>query len=216
MGDAADVSRSFAPGEVIAARTTDRHARLVFSALPQIVVRDDAELVVTYMPAGATGWRRAGERAGPRGRQLVRWDGGYEPRIWSRTNVLMLYRPGDEHSVWVAWDAATWKHVWWYVNLEEAWRRTAIGFDTRDEELDLWAGPDLHEVHLKDEDELDFATRQGRFTPARADAIRARARHLAGAIERHERPFSDPWPEWRPDPGWAPPLLHPHWRRYEP
>ncbi len=212
----AAAGRHFGAGESIALRTTDRGAKLVHSALPLVVVRDDAELIVAYLPSGATGWRRAGERAGPRGRQLVRWDGRYEPRIWSRTNVLMLYRPGDEHSVWVAWDATTWRHAWWYVNLEEAWRRTAIGFDTRDEELDLWMEPDLREVHVKDEDELDFAVQQGRFSSAQADSIRERARHLAGAIARRELPFCDPWPDWRPDPRWSAPVLDPRWQRYDP
>lgn len=209
--------RAFSVGDPIVIRAVDRKARVVLGAVPQILVRDEPQLIATYLPAGALAKRRRGDRSGgPRGRQLVRWDGGYEDRPWTRTNVLMLRRPGDAYSVWSAWDASDWRQVWWYINLEEPWRRTAIGFDSRDQELDLWAEPDLREWRWKDEDELAWATTQGRFTDAEAAGIRAEAERALERIGRREPPLDEDWSTWRPDPEWPVPTLPSTWSRYQP
>lgn len=205
--------RVFIPGEQVAHRSVDTAARTVLSAFPQIIVRDEPELIATYMPAGAVGKRRTGERTGgPRGRQLIRWDGGHEDRPWTRTNVLMLHRPGDPFSLWCAWDAQEWRHAWWYVNIEEPWRRSTIGFDSRDLELDLWAEPDGKVWQLKDEDELAWSVSQGRFTEAEAARIRSEAERALERITRREPPFDEAWARWRPDPRWPVPVLPSNWK----
>ena len=96
-----------------------------------IVVRDDDDLLVLYMPEHAPlaftdrdHWRRppSVERARP----------------LAGHGVLQLQRPGDMHAVWrlLARAGAASSRAW-YVNLQEPFRRTAIGFDTQDLELDL-------------------------------------------------------------------------------
>ena len=207
----------FSPGDAVAHRSVDRAARIVMTVLPQVVVVDGPDLIATYMPAGAIGKRRSGRRGGgPRGRHLVHWDGGYEDRPWTGTNVVMLHRPGDAFSVWSAWHAQTWEPAWWYVNLEDPWRRTPIGFDSRDRELDLWSEPGVAGWHWKDEDELAFAVEQGRFTMAEANAIREDGEHALESIRRAEPPFDRDWSGWRPDPHWQVPVLPESWSRFEP
>lgn len=205
--------RTFGAGERIVHRSVDRASGVIMTVLAQIVVRDEPGAIVTYMPEGSLRKRRSGDRSGgPRGRQLVRWDGGYEDVTWSRTHVLMVHRPGDAFSVWTAWSAAEWRHVWSYVNLEEPWRRIPIGFDSRDLWLDLWSEPGSQEWHWKDEDELAWAVEAGRCTLERARAIRRAGESALEALDRREPPFDEAWADWRPDPRWPVPTVPPEWK----
>ena len=204
--------RSFRPGESIAHRSVDKAAGTVMTVLAQIVVHDDPQSIVTYMPVGSLTKRRTGARGGPRGRQLIQWDGGYEDKPWRDTNVLMIHRPGDGYSLWYAWAATDPQRAWWYVNLEEPWRRSAIGFDSRDLWLDLWREASASEWNWKDEDELDWATANGRCSAERAEDIRAEARRAIDAIAARVRPFDVDWTAWRPDSRWSAPQLPAGWR----
>lgn len=182
----------------------------------QIVVRDEPGAIVTYMPLGSPTKRRTGQRGGgPRGRQLLHWDGGYADRPWERSDVVMIHRPGDGFSLWHAWDLAEPGRAWWYINLEEPWRRTAIGFDSRDLWLDLWSESPRMGWHWKDEDELAWAVDAGRCTAERAAAIRAEGERAISVIGRREPPFDVDWPHWRPDRTWSTPMLPAGWDRYE-
>ena len=124
--------KRFASGDSVVWRSVDRDERIVQTVWPWTVVRDVEYETVLFIPAGTVGKRRTGERGGPGDRFIVRWDGGHGDTIWQRTNVIRVYRDGDGHSVWFAFDAATWEPAWRYINLEDPWRRTAIGFDSRD------------------------------------------------------------------------------------
>jgi hypothetical protein len=139
---------------------------------PSTVVQDGDKEILLYLPAGTVGKHRTGERGGPHDRMLLKWDGGHADMTWKGTNVLRFYRFGDPFSLWLAFDAATWVLVWRYINLEDPWLRTAIGFDSRDVYLDLVAGPDGDDWHWKDEDELAWVVEQGRIdarAPSRSE-----------------------------------------------
>lgn len=210
MGHA--VGRHFTPGQQIAHRSVNKDAGAVLTVLPQIVVRDELRMIVTYLPAGTMTKRRTGVRnGGPRGRQLVVWDGGHEDRAWTGTDVLTIYRPGDGYSLWSAWNAADGQHAWWYVNMEEPWRRTSIGFDSRDLWLDLWREPSAREWHRKDDDELDWAVEAGHCLAGRASEIRAEAERAMEAIAARTPPFDVDWATWRPDPEWPIPRVPTNW-----
>ena len=204
----------FAPGDSVVWRSVDRKGRIVQTVWPWTVVADDEDETVLYIPAGTVGKRRTGERGGPGDRFIVRWDGGHAEVTWKRTNVVRLYRSGDPYSLWLAFDAETWDLAWRYINLEDPWLRTAIGFDSRDVYLDLIAGPDGDYWEWKDEDELAWVVEQGRIDAARAAQIRAdgeraiEAVRTMGSLER--------WRTWRPDPEWRIPTVPERWREYEP
>ena len=206
--------KSFAPGDSVVWRSVHRDEQTVQTVWPWTVVQDGDKQIVLYLPAGTVGKHRTGERGGPHGRMLLRWDGGHAETTWKGTNVLRLYRPGDRYSLWLAFDAATWDLAWRYINLEDPWLRTAIGFDSRDVYLDLIAGPDGDDWEWKDEDELAWVVEQGRIDAARAAQIRAdgeraiEAVRTMGSLER--------WRTWRPDPGWRIPTVPERWREFEP
>jgi hypothetical protein len=109
------------------------------------VVRDEPGLIALYLCPGSVGARRKGQRGGPGGRQMLPdgWSGEYEERVWHSSHLLILYRPGDAHSVSLFWREVDWMLEYWCVNLEEPWRRTAVGFDSWDQVLDIVVAPDL-------------------------------------------------------------------------
>jgi len=128
--------------------------------------------------------------------------------------VVLFISPGDAHSFWLARDDATSTLAWWYVNLEEPWRETAIGFDSRDHLLDLWSGPD-GEWHWKDEDELTWAIAHGWVAPGRDAELRAEGERALERFKRGDPPLDEPWLDFRPDASWAIPVLSDTWRDFE-
>jgi hypothetical protein len=203
------------PGETIVWRSVDIEKRVVQAAIPWIVVRHDERNVVLHMPPGAAWKVRTGRHGGPRDRMLLEWDGGYHDRIWKDTSVLMFHRFEDAHSIWLNRNAATLEFGWWYVNLEEPWRETAIGFDSRDDILDRWAGPD-GVWHWKDEDELEWAIAEGWVAPEREAQLREEGERAVERFTRRDPPLDEPWIDFRPDPSWSTPVLPNNWREFEP
>jgi hypothetical protein len=188
----------------------------VWAARPMIVAQDEDDLVVLWFPKG-TGWKRPiphpahpprTDRSERLAQCLVLREWIFEDAEWE-VATLVLVRPGDWHAIWVSWldDGTQWG---WYVNLQEPVRRTPIGFATMDLALDVLVGND-RSWRWKDEDELDTFVVMGVIDVAVAERIREEGLRVARRAERNEPPFSEPWPEWKPDPSWPLPVLSEGW-----
>jgi predicted RNA-binding protein associated with RNAse of E/G family len=140
------------------------------------------------------------------------WNGAYEEVVWHTNRALFLHRPGAAHSVGLFWRDGDGIFAYWYVNLEDPWRRSPVGFDTWDHELDLVVAPDLSSWAWKDEDDFAWLQEVGIITPVEAGAIRAEAHRAIDAIERRASPYCDGWERWIPDPHWTVPELPANWR----
>ena len=70
-------------------RSVDVAEHVVSTVWPWTVVRDTPEGIVLYLPPGTVGKQRTGERGGPRGRLMVRWDGGRSVERW-RDDLMRL------------------------------------------------------------------------------------------------------------------------------
>jgi hypothetical protein len=169
------------------------------------VVQDDDTMLATYIAEGAP-------FEFPPGPWPI--DGGLHPwhgkERWAGHGVLMLQRPGDAHAVWVFWHGQGREFRGWYVNLQDPFRRTPIGYDTQDLELDivvpLGEGP-----QWKDDELLDRRVREGRFTAEQARAVRAEGTRLTRELEAGRQWWSDDWASWEPDPEWRPARLPQGW-----
>lgn len=177
-------------------------AAVVWRSLPQgevstvlacRVVRDDPIGVALHQPTGAPVTRRVGQRGGPSGRFLLpgTWSGERIRPTWDRPSTLRLHPVGEAYSVIRTWDEESRRFVGWYVNLERPWRRTAVGFDTRDDVFDVVGSDDLERCSLKDEDELDFAVEIGLLGADEADDVRRVADRAMAAIEGRWWPFTE-------------------------
>jgi hypothetical protein len=201
---------TWSSGDAVAWRSVKNG--VVRTVMPLIVVRDEPDLIALYRPVGSVYKRRTGERGGPGGRLLLRWDGGHEDATWSRNRVLVLHKPGAAHTVQLFFDDASEAFIGWYINLEAPWHRTAIGFDTLEQLLDVVLEADLSAWHLKDDEELEWAVGRGDFTPDEATAIRAEASRAIDLLMRSVPPYGREWMSWRPNPAWRVPGLPTGWR----
>ena len=167
------------------------------------VVSDEDDLLVLYMPEGAPLAFPPGDFFGA-------------PHPWSHRDrwhghgVLQLQRPGELHAVWVFWEGPEREHAAWYVNLQEPFRRTPLGFDTQDLELDLVLTPD-GAWEFKDDEELEGWIERGRWTPEEIAAIRAEGARVASELQAGRRWWDDAWAAWEPDPSWPAPVLPERW-----
>ena len=202
-------SRRFEPGEAIALREIWRGH--IWAARAATVVEDVHEQTTLFIPSGTT-WM-APTRAGA----ILRLpDEGFElaPSRYDEAHVLSFAWPGVAYAVllffhqdWSAWS--------WYVNLQDPLRRTAVGFDTMDHELDVIVELD-GSWRWKDEDELAEAIARGLIPAEDQPLLRADGERAVGRIVGQVPPFHRDWTAWRPDSAWQPPVLPEGWDRLEP
>jgi hypothetical protein len=188
------------PGSTIVRRDVWRGQPKV--AWGGIVVADEPELLALYMPEGSP----------------LRFTSDFfgEPHPWSSTDrwrghgVLQLQRPGELHAVWVFWTGADRDFAAWYVNIQEPFRRTRLGFDTQDLELDIVVAP-RGSWRLKDDEKLEEWVERGRWTPEEVASIRGEAARVVELLGVGSRWWGDEWADWCPEPDWPQPTLPAGW-----
>ena len=114
------------------------------------------------------------------------------------------------HAVWVFWEGPERELGAWYLNIQEPFRRSSIGFDTQDLELDIVVSPD-GSWRWKDDEELEGWIERGRWTAEEVEAIRAEGARVTAELEAGRRWWSDEWAAWEPDPSWPTPELPNGW-----
>lgn len=196
----ASTRRRWQPGDLVVLRYLTMRESLPGMSWPCRVVADRDDLVALYVPEGTTfkGWSNVD---GVRRLVDTRW----------RRDTLRLMFPGRGHSIWLTWEGgAERRFTGYYVNMEEPFRRTAIGFDTNDHMLDVVVAPNLTWT-WKDEEVMADRVRQGVYSPEFAAEVRAEAERVVAVLEANGSPFCDGWDRWTPDPTWEIPLLPPDW-----
>ncbi len=176
------------------------------------VVEDREDLVALYIAPGYPCKRRVGVRGGPRGRVMLSDSGRHEDRVWAHNRVLVLYRPEDAHSTQLFWRASDEAFLGWYIDLHEPLRRTPIGFDSRDQVLDIEVAPDRSSWSWKDEDELEWWVAHGLLAPREASAIRAEGELAVERLMNSDMALYEEWEGWYPDPSWRVPCLPEEWK----
>ena len=185
------------------------------SAHPVYLLDDTPEAIATFEPGDTVGMHSTRPKGGPRGRNLEPGTPhtGFTEGIWTGDGVLRVHSPGQPWSTW-RWLASdgTWSDTW-YVNLEEPWLRTATGFDTEDWILDVVAviDGDGARWEYKDEDEVEWAARAGRFSAAEIERIRRAGAEAVAVLESRGWPFDADWAQWRPPIGLPVPSLRAGW-----
>lgn len=179
------------------------------AATPMVVVEDGPHRTVLYVPGG-TVFAAPADRWG-RVTRSIRDEAGTTPDVWRDHAALHIVPAGAGFAVMARWGRSFDDFTGFYVNVQEPLRRTAIGFDSMDQTLDVIIGPDRRTVRVKDDDELRAAAADGFFPPAEVAAIRRAADDATRMVLDGEPPFDEPWHRWRPDPAWPVPVLPPGW-----
>lgn len=165
------------------------------------VLLDEPGVIALLQPTGAPISRRGGTRAGPRGRSLPsrEWDGSRLTGTWDYPPTVRLHPVGRSYSVIRTWVQADQEFTGWYVNLEQPWTRTDVGFDSRDDVLDVVVADDLSECSLKDEDEFGFAVESGAISTQEEASIRLAAHQAMEDVALRRWPFDAAgWPAVTP------------------
>jgi hypothetical protein len=136
------------------------------------------------------------------------WSRGDDTR-WCGHGVLSLHRPGGRHAIWVFWFGAK-REFRGGTSTSRSRRRTARGFDTCDQELDVWIRPD-GSWKLEDDELLDGWVERGRWNTEEVRAIRAEGARVVADAEAGRQWWSDERAEWTPDPSWTGVDLPPGW-----
>lgn len=168
---------------------------------PALVAEDRDDLLALYIPAGAR-YRRWGALNGHRALVEAEW----------RRDTLRLMYPGEPYSIWLSWDGSGAGRSFhgYYINLEEPFRRTPLGFDTNDHTLDIVVAPDLT-WRWKDEEEFEERLRTGIYSRDFGHEARETAARVLRLLEERASPFGDGWEHWSPEPSWPRPTLLDGW-----
>jgi hypothetical protein len=194
------------PGETIVRREVLNDGR-PWVAVMVYVVEDTPDQLVTYLPEGAEFGFLDGRFPTRTGRHP--WNRG-EGTCWQGHGTLMLQRPGQDHALWHFWEGLDRAFDHWYVNIQQAFRRTSIGYDTQDLELDIvvpWSGP----WEFKDRDLMSEHVQRGRYTAEQIVQVLALGDELGDELDAGRRWWDERWASWSPDPSWRPVALPPSW-----
>lgn len=196
----------WSPGDVIVRREVWRGRPWL--ANPLYVVQDTPDALVLYQPEGSPwGFGDGDDWPTATGRHP------YDGRVaWEGEGPLGIHRDGEPFAVWAYWGAPGRSFWGWYLNIQAPYRRTEIGIDSLDLELDLLVSP-AREVLLKDEAHVDTSATLGRYSQATAAAIHATGARLKADVESGDLRWDERWAEWVP-PGdlRRPPSLPPGWQ----
>ncbi|MBN1217531.1 MAG: DUF402 domain-containing protein [Anaerolineae bacterium] len=205
---------SWTPGSQIVYREVWQNK--VWTARPVTVVEDTPHLIALYLCSG-TRWKIPAlpdpniDRAYLFNHLLAAGVWQLIDTTWRWGDTLLLIRPGEAHAIHVMWRDADRAFTGWYINLQEPLRRTPIGFDFMDQELDIVVKPDLSGWTWKDETGFQQAEEMGLFSRWETRQIRAEAERVLERVRAKASPFNDGWETWVPNPDWPIPVLPDGW-----
>ena len=129
---------------------------------------------------------------------------------WVQRRFLMLLEPERFYSICLLWQQSTGEFERYYVNFQLPYRRSNIGFDTLDLDLDLLVERDMS-IRWKDSDEYEEALSRGLITPEWREGVEVARAEVLERIRRKEPPFDGSLLSWRPDSTWRPSRLPSGW-----
>lgn len=192
----ASVPPRWAAGAPVVRREVIRQG--VWHGIVAIVVEDTPSHLVTYIPSGAPHGFPEGDWPTEDGRHA--WS---DRTTWQGHGVLMVQEPDAWHAVWHFWSGAQRVFDGWYINVQEPFRRTPLGYDTQDLELDIWV-PHDGEWRVKDAELVSQRVDEGRFTPSLATRIEKVGERLVQRLRRGDRWWDPNWADWSPPAEWGP------------
>jgi predicted RNA-binding protein associated with RNAse of E/G family len=199
----------FSYGDVIVLRYITPDGRIEM-CWPCRVVQDDSDLLALYISAGSR-YKAGPKRTAAEKRHMPRNLIPPDEYVW-RNDTLRLMLPGRQHSVWLFWDGLGDQRAfsYYFVNMEEPFRRTAAGVDTQDHTLDIVISPDL-EWTWRDEEELQNHVQHGFYTSALARAARQEGERVIAEFADGTHPCLAYWTQWNPATTWGVPDIPDGW-----
>lgn len=108
------------------------------------------------------------------------------------------------------WDATSREFVCYYINFQLPFRRTPLGFDTLDLDLDLVIDPSFT-WEWKDEVEYQQGIHAGGIRREWVREVERAQPEVFKRIEQQAYPLNGSWLNFQPDPNWSLPYLPKNW-----
>lgn len=129
---------------------------------------------------------------------------------WGINRFLILLEPEKFYSTIYIWDATSSEFVCYYINFQVPFRRTPLGFDTLDLDLDLVIDPSFT-WEWKDEEEYQQGIHAGGIRPEWVREVELAQPEVFERIEQQAYPLNGSWLNFQPDPNWSLPYLPKNW-----
>lgn len=204
------------PGDIVALRGIyNQRVSYIQSA---VIVQDQPDEVALAILPGAECFAPDGYINGKHGTsgEWDRW-GEYKKGTWNmerytwRTNrLLILLQPEKYYASYYFWQADNDQFLCYYINFQLPFRRSTIGFDSFDLELDIIIEP-TYEWRWKDMEDYQRGIKCGILHEEWVREIDAARQEVFEKLGTRAYPFDGTWSGWRPDPNWSLPTLPPNW-----
>lgn len=191
-----DEPTRFQPGDHIAIR--EYWAGRIWWASPAILVEDSDDVIAFFTRPGAVGKAAAWTNYDEALEMIASGDWNLTDRVFHTNRRLGIARPGEPYAVSAFWRDDDCRFLGWYVDVIVPLRRSAVGFDMRDLELDIVIAEDLSSWQWKDEEALEARVRRGLHDKKEAAEIRSVGEGVVSLIERGDAWWTG-WREWAPD-----------------
>lgn len=208
------------PDDAVALRGIYNHR--VSYVQSAIVVQDKPEEVALAILPGAECYAPENYINGKHGTSghWDRWEeyargNWYMQRYTWRTNrLLILLQPEKYYASYYFWQAEKNQFLCYYINFQLPFRRSEIGFDSFDLELDIVIEP-TYEWNWKDVEDYQRGIECGILLQEWVQRIDAAKPEVFDKLERRQYPFDGAWLNWMPDPNWSLPTLPENWDKIE-
>jgi len=133
-----------------------------------------------------------------------------EKYSWHTNRFLILLEPEKFYSTIYIWNETSSEFICYYINFQLPFRRTPLGFDTLDLDLDLVIDPSFN-WEWKDESEYREGIRSGGIRPEWVREVERAKPEVFERIEKRAYPLDASWLNFQPDPTWLLPCLPKNW-----
>ncbi len=183
-----------------------------------VIVRDSPDEALVMLepgsrcayPSGYWRWKHGDVTQGTRWDDAQSMDWTLKEFDWRERRFLMLLWPNQYYGVGPVWNTTTGEFEGYYVNFQLPYKRSRVGFDTFDLELDLVVDANLGYT-WKDLDLYQTGVEIGVITREWVSGIEAAKADVFRKISDKAYPFDGSLLAWQPDPSWRPAHLLDGW-----
>lgn len=167
--------------------------------------------------AAPTGYIREGHGGGStwdRWRETLTNTLSMERYLWHTNRFLIILEPQKFFSTIYIWNHRSGEFVCYYINFQLPFKRTRLGFDTLDLDLDIVIESD-YTWHWKDVDDYQRAIARGGIRHEWISGVEHARKEVASRLEARQYPLDGTWLDWNLNSAWSPPQLPQDWAAAE-
>jgi hypothetical protein len=183
----------------------------VWTVRPVTVVEDTSELIALYMMPG-TVCKHPGAMGGSPVTHFLPDYWVLQDKEWRGGGALYLAYPHCWYVTIGFFNEDNTMVTEWYINLQTPYRRTVLGFDYLDQELDIVIDSSLMAWSWKDEEKFLDAQRRNRIPVEQAVFVRRVGEEIIQQLENKQFTLPICWASWKPQDNWIVPHLPEEWQ----